>query len=247
MSNAVMTKQISAQSPRSLARMAGVFQALEGTTATYGQVIVLGKLLVYGDAATTAANILGHKPLFWVGFASSVVGVVCHLAWALLLYDLFKPVNRRISLFALLVMLVGCAIQALTAVLYLAPMLVLDAGSSLKAFSAEQLQALAYTFLRVNAYAFDTYLVFFGLWCALIGFLIFRSTFMPRILGVLVAISGLGWMMYLAPPIANRMFIPFIAGFSAIGEIPLMLWLLIAGVNDQRWREQASAAGLETN
>jgi len=247
MSTAVMTKQISTWSPRSLARMAGVFQALEGTTATYGQVIVLGKLLVYGDAATTAANILGHRPLFWVGFASSGIGVVCHLAWALLLFDLFKPVNRRVSLFGLLIMIVGCAIQALTAVLYLAPMLVLDAGSSLKAFTAEQLQALAYTFLRVNAYAFDTYLVFFGLWCALIGFLVFRSTFMPRILGVLVAISGLGWMMYLSPPIANYMFMPFIAGASAIGEIPLMLWLLIAGVNDQRWREQASAAGLVNN
>ena len=239
-----MTKRIPERSPRSVARMAGVFQALEGTTATYGQVIVLGKLSVHGNAAVTAADIFGHKPLFWVGFASSVIGVVCHLAWALLLYELFKPVNRRVSLFAMFVMLVGCAIQALTSVLYLAPLLILDAGSSLRAFTTEQLQALALMSTRLNGYAFNTNLVFFGLWCALIGFLIFRSTFMPWILGVLVAISGLGWMMYLSPPIAIHLFIPYIAGASAIGEIPLLLWLLIVGVSDQRWREQASTAGV---
>ena len=242
MSTAVMTSQISSWSPRSLARMAGLFQALEATAATYGQVIILGELLVSGNAPATAANILTHKPLFWFGFALSVIGVVCHLAWSLLLYELLKPANRRLSLFALVTMIVGCAVQAFTAVLYISPLLVLDAGNSLRAFTADQLQALAYAFFRINAYAFETYLVFFGLWCALIGFLIFRSTFMPRILGVLLAISGAGWMVYLAPPIANHIFFPYITAASAIGEIPMMLWFLIAGVNDQRWREQARVA-----
>src|SRR5262249_4603292 len=156
--------------------------------------------------------------------------VICHLAWALATYDLFKPVSRRISLFAVFVILVGCAIQAVTIVMYLAPMLVLNAGSSLAALTAEQLQALAYMFVRVNGYAFNTYLVFFGLWCVLIGFLILKASFMPRILGVLLAISGIGWMMYLVPPLAIHLFIPYIAGASAIGELPVMLWLLIAGV-----------------
>ena len=138
-------------------------------------------------------------------------------------------------------MLVGCGIQALTSVLYLAPMLILNAGSSLRGLTAEQSQALAYSFVRLNGYAFNTYLVFFGLWCVLIGFLIFRSTFMPRLLGVLLAIAGLGWMMYLVPPLAIRLFIPYIAGASALGEIPLLLWLLVVGVNVQRWNEQARA------
>jgi hypothetical protein len=220
MSTAVMTKQISSWSPRSVARTAGLFQLLEAVTATCGQVIILGKLFVPGNAATTAANILSHKPLFWLGFAFSVVGVACHLAWALLLYELLRPANRRVSLFALIIMIVGCAVQAVTAVLYLSPLLILDAGKALDAFTADQLQALSYAFLRINAYAFDAYLVFFGLWCALIGFLIFRSTFMPRILGVLLAISGVGWMVYLAPPIANHIFFPYITGASAVGEIP---------------------------
>lgn len=237
-----MMERIAATTPRSLARMAGAFQFLEGLTATFGQVVVLDRLVVAGDAAATATNLLGHQRLFWLGFASSVIGVICHLVWALLIYELFKPVNRRISLFAVLVILVGCAIQALTSIMYLAPMLVLNAGSSLNALTAEQLQAVAYMFVRVNGYAFNTYLVFFGLWCVLIGFLILGSTFMPRILGVLLAISGLGWMMYLVPPLAIHLFIPYIAGASALGEIPLMLWLLIVGVNDQRWKGQASAA-----
>lgn len=243
MSGGVVTKRIAETSPRSLARMAGVFQFLEGLTATFGQVVVLDRLVVSGEAAATATNLLGHQRLFWLGFASSVIGVICHLVWALLIYELFKPVNRRISLFAVFVILVGCAIQALTSIMYLAPMLVLNAASSLNALTAEQLQALAYMFVRVNGYAFNTYLVFFGLWCVLIGFLIFESTFMPRILGVLLAISGLGWMMYLVPPLAIHLFIPYIAGASALGEIPLLLWLLIVGVNDQRWKEQASTAG----
>src|SRR5215472_7442939 len=237
-----MMRQVAEASPRSLARMAGVCQLLEGTTATFGQVTVRGSLVVFGNAAATAANILAHERLFWVGFASSVVGVVFHIAWALLLYDLFKPVNRRVSLFAGFVILVGCAIQALTSVLYLAPMLILNAGNSLSAFTTEELQALAYVFVRLNGYAFNTYLVFFGLWCVLIGFLIFRSTFMPRLLGVLLAIAGLGWMMYLVPPLAIRLFIPYIAGASALGEIPLLVWLLVVGVNVQRWNEQASTA-----
>jgi hypothetical protein len=232
----------SAASPRWLARKAGICQALEGTTATYGEVTVLDQLVVAGSASATAANLLDHQKLFWLGFAASLLGVFFHLAWALLMYDLLKPVNRRVSLFAVSVMLVGCGVQALTAVLYLAPMLVLNAGSSLSALTAEQLQALAYVFVRLNGYAFNTYLVFFGLWCALTGWLIFRSTFMPRVLGVLLMISGVGWMFYLVPPVAIRLFIPYLAGASAIGEIPLLLWLLVFGVNDQRWREQAGVA-----
>jgi hypothetical protein len=103
------------------------------------------------------------------------------------MYELLKPVNRNLSLLAAFVILVGCAIQALTSLLYLAPLLILRGGSSLSTFTAEQLQALALMFLKLNAYAFDIYLVFFGLWCVLIGYLIFKSTFLPRVLGVLLA------------------------------------------------------------
>jgi hypothetical protein len=95
----------------------------------------------------------------------------------------------------------------------------------------------------LNAYAFDVDLVFFGFWCVLTGYLIFRSTFLPRILGVLLAIDGLGWMTYMAPPLAAHLF-PIIAAASAVAELPLQLWLIIMGVNAERWKEQAISASL---
>ena len=239
-----MMERIAEASPRFKARMAGLFQLLEGLTAAFGQVIVRDRLVVAGNAAATAANILGHERLFWLGFASSLIGVAFHIAWALLMYELLKPVNRSLSLLAAFLILVGCAIQAFTSLLYLAPLLILQGGSSLSAFTPEQLQALALVFLKLNAYAFNIDLVFFGLWCVLTGYLIFRSTFLPRILGVLLAISGLGWVTYLYPPLAYHLFLPYIAAASALGEIPLELWLLVKGVNIQRWKEQASAAAV---
>lgn len=229
-------------SPRFKARLAGVCEALEGMTSSFGQVFVLGRVVVTGNAAATAVNILGHERLFWLGFTSSVIGVAFHIAWSFLFYELLKPVNRRLSLLAAFVILLCCAMQALTSLLYLAPLLILQGGSSVSALSAEQLQSLAVIFLRLNSYAFDIDLVFFGLWCILTGYLIFRSTFLPRVLGVLLAVDGMGWAIYLFPPLAYRLF-PFIAAASGLAEIPLQLWLLVVGVNDQRWREQASAAG----
>jgi hypothetical protein len=90
---------------------------------------------------------------------------------------------------------------------------------------------------RLNGGAFNTYLFFFGVWCTLIGILIYRSTFLPRILGVLVGISGLGWMRYLVPPVATHLFSPYIVVASAIGELPLQLWLIVMAVNADKWKE----------
>jgi len=226
-------------SPRSLARFAGAAQLLEAITATSGQKLVLGKLVVSSNAAVTAGNILAHEQLFWVGFGSSIIGVMLHVLWGFLMYELMKPVSRRVSTLTAFVILVGCAMQLVTSLLYIAPLGVLQNGNALSALSNEQLQTFALVLLRLNAYAFDIYLVFFGLWCLLIGYLVFRSTFLPRLLGILVAVSGLGWILFLYPPLAHYLFVPYIAGASAIGEIPLEFWLLIFAVNVQRWKEQA--------
>jgi hypothetical protein len=118
----------------------------------------------------------------------------------------------------------------------------LTAGSSLSALTEQQLQALAYMFLKLNGLAMDTNLVFFGLWCVLTGYLIFKSTFLPRILGVLLAIDGFGWMTFMSPPLGHYLF-PIIAVACGLAEIPLQLWLLIFGVNNERWKAQAE--GLE--
>jgi hypothetical protein len=106
----------------------------------------------------------------------------------------------------------------------------------------EQVQALAYLFLQLNTSAGNVFLAFFGLYCILIGYLIFRSTFMPRIIGLFMVFAGLGYMTFLSPPLAGYLS-PYNLAPAALGEGSLMLWLLAVGVNAQRWNEQATKAG----
>jgi len=103
------------------------------------------------------------------------------------------------------------------------------------------LQSLALVFLRVREQAFNVYLVFFGFRCALIGYLIYESIFLPRIIGILMAFAGFGYLILLWPPLANYLS-PFNLALAAPGELSLVLWLLVVGVNVERWKEQASAA-----
>src|SRR6185503_15134592 len=107
-----------------------------------------------------------------------------------------EPVHRRVARLAACVMVVGCALQAVASLLYVAPLPILAGAGPFGVFSPEQLQALALVSLKLNGYAYGAYLVFFGAWCVLTGYLIVRSTFMPSAIGVLLAISGLGWMTF---------------------------------------------------
>ncbi|HWD90482.1 MAG TPA: DUF4386 domain-containing protein [Mucilaginibacter sp.] len=238
MSTAIITNRIAGISPRAKARVAGICEFFEGLLSAYGQVSILGSLVVAGNSAATAANILGHQQLFWFGFAISVLGAAFHIAWGYLFYELFKPVNASIARFAAFTVILCSAMQAVTALLYAAPMIVLQHGNSLSSFSNAQLQELMMFFLKLNNYAFEIDLVFFGLWCVLSGYLISKSTFMPRIIGVLLMIDGLGWMMYIFPQFAYSIFM-VIAIASGLAEVPLQLWLIIMGVNSRRWYEQA--------
>lgn len=223
-------------SPKSKARSAGLCSLFEGLTSVAGQMVILGYILVRGDALATAANVLDHQILLQIGFALSLISVLFHVAWALLMHDLFRIVNKGVSRFALLVMVVGSTIQALVALFYIAPLVVLR--GSYEALSAPQVNEIALILFKVNGQAFNLYLVFFGAWCAVTGYLMFRSTFMPRIFGALLMVSGIGWMAFLLPLEGIKIF-PAIAIASGIGEIPLMLWLIIKGVNSKRWHEHA--------
>jgi hypothetical protein len=225
-------------SPQLYARMAGASYLLGALTSVLGQMVVLGMLVVSGSATATAANILSHEPLFRLGFVSSLMTVPFHLVWAVLFYGLFKPVNRSVSLLAGFVMLVACTMWALSSLLYLAPLLVLQGKISLSAFAPEQLQALALMLLKLNAQAYDIGIVFFGFWCVLIGYLIFRSTFLPRIIGALEVLAGLGYLTLLWQPLAHYLY-PYNLALAGPGEISLLLWLLVRGVNVRKWRETA--------
>lgn len=229
-------------SPRSLARWAGVFALLEGGTAVFGQLHVPRILRVSGDPAATAANILAHEPLFWAGFAVALIAVALHVVWVALIYLLLKPVSARLSLIAAFVGLVACSLQAFAVFFQVAPIAVVNGPRYLNSFTTEQLHALALLSLNLNVRAYNVYLVFFGLWCVLTGWLIFRSAFMPRLIGVLEMIAGLTWMTLLVPPLATSLgTITMI--MAAPGELSLVLWLLIVGVNEEKWNEQASGAG----
>jgi uncharacterized protein DUF4386 len=130
------------------------------------------------------------------------------VAVTLLLYDIFKPVNRGLSLLAASFNLVGLTFGA----------------------------------LRWNPRGVDITVVFGGFSCLLIGYLIFRSTFLPRILGALMAFAGLGWVTFLSPPLANHLS-PYNLASGILGQESVMLWFLVMGVNVQRWKEQASTTG----
>ncbi len=179
-------ERIAEASPRLKARIAGVFYLLNILTGAFALVFVSGRVV------------------------ANLIATACYVAVTLLFYDLFKPVNRNLSLVAAFFSLVGCAIGALSS-FDLAP-------------------------YHISP------LVFFGFYCLLIGYLIFRSTFLPRILGAPMAFGGLGWLTFLSPPLANYLS-PYILAPGILGEGALTLWLLVMGVNTQRWKEQSSAAG----
>ena len=244
MSTAVLTKQITEASPRLKARIAGIFYLICGMAYSFADGTVRGKLVVAGDAAATAHNILTHEPLYRLGFAAELISAVCYITVTLLLSDMFRPVNRSVSLLAAFFSLTGCTIQALSTLFHLAPLVILGGEQYLSAFKVEQLQALALMFLNLRAQTSSVYMVFFGWYCLLIGYLIFRSTFLPRILGVFMAIAGLSYQIFLSPPLANYLFPYVVKPAGALGELSLILWLLVMGVNNQRWREQAGAVGV---
>ena len=237
-----MTERLGQASPRPRARITGVVYAVYFLTAVLGEFFLRG-LVVFGNAAATTNNLLAHQPLFRLGLATGLIATACYIAVTALFYDLFKPVNRSLSLLAAFFSLVGCAISAFASLFQLAPFVVLGGSQYLGVFKMEQLRALALMFLELNTQAANIDLVFFGVYCLLIGYLIFRSAFLPRILGVPMAFAGLGWLTFLSPPLANYLS-PYILVLGFLAELSLMLWLLVMGVNVQRWKEQASVANL---
>ena len=235
---AIRATERKAMSPRAKARVAGVLYALEGTAWEFGWLYFRGRFLVPGNSSATASAILANETLFRLCCAAALLAVAFHLAYTVLFYDLFRPVNRTIALLAAVFGVVAGTLQAAAVLFQLAALLVIG-GGALTGFTGQQAQGLALLFLNLNAQAFNVYLIFFGFWLIPTGYLIARSTFMPRIIGVFLMLDGMGWATYLYPPLATSIY-PVIAIVAAFGEIPLLLWLLVFGVNTQRWNEQAS-------
>ena len=220
--------------------MAGVCYLLGSLTSVLGQMVILGKLEVTGNAAATSVNILAHPSLFRLGFALSLMTVPFHVAWAVLFHGLFRPVSRTLSALAVYLLLMGCTMWTLSSLFHLAPLIVLQSKSSLSAYAPEQLQAMAYVFIKLNAQAYDIGLVFFGFWLILIGCLIARSSFIPRAIGVLGIVAGVGYLTLIWRPLVHYLY-PYNLALAGPGEISLMFWLLVKGVDDHKWEEAARA------
>jgi Domain of unknown function (DUF4386) len=218
--------------------MGGVFYLLMFMSGGLATLARRG-LLVRGDAAATTANILAHQSLYLLAFAGDVLVVASFVAVTALLYRMLKPVSRNVSLTAAFFGLMGCAVQGTAILFQLAPLTVLGGAPYLSVFTAEQLQALAYMFLKLYSQAYGVALVFFGFFCLLTGYLIFRSTFLPRFLGGFMMLAGLSGLTFLSPPFGVKYF-PYILS-GDVGEALLTLWLLVKAVDAERWKEQAGA------
>jgi Domain of unknown function (DUF4386) len=237
-----MIGRLEVTSPRLEARITGAFYLLTILTGIFAEGLVSGRLVADGDAAATATNIMTHRGLFQLGFAVYLIEMACQIAMTALFYDLLKPAGRPVSLIAAFIGLTGCVIKTLSRVFFIVPLFVLGGAHYLSVFSAEQLQALALLLLKVNDRGAAIALVFFGFYALLTGHLIIRSTFLPRILGVLSVFGGLGWLSFLYQPLGYRLF-PYVVAFALLGAASLILWLLVFGVNEQRWKEQAGVNG----
>ena len=183
-------------SPKTKARLIGGLFLISIVGGGFAQGFVGGKL-ISNDASATAANILAHQGLYRLAFAIYLIEMACQIAMTVLFYELLKPVSKSASLLAATFGLIGCTIKTLARLFFFAPLLVLGGAGYLSVFDPKQLQALAFFSLRMN-YTVETIAVtFFGLNTLMTGYLVLRSTFLPRALGVVSVVGGLGWMIYL--------------------------------------------------
>src|SRR6266478_4857774 len=237
-----MTKPILLASPQSQSRMAGGLWWLCIVAGIIGFGFG-GPLIVANDAAATAANILAKESLFRLGFTADLISGLSYVGVTVFIYYVLKPVSRSLSLLGAFFGLAGVAIGGASWVIHLVPLLLLHGDQYLTAFTTSQLQAMSLAALNLQLQIFPIGMVFFGIQCISIGYLIARSAFLPRILGVLLAIGGACYVIasfanFLAPSFGPQL-VPFMMPVALIGEGSLGLWLLVKGVNVQRWNEQA--------
>jgi uncharacterized protein DUF4386 len=233
-------------SPRQLARMAGALYLINILGGAFAITIVPAMLAVEGDLAATAQNIQTHELLYRSGLAAHVVVTMTNVPLAVIFYELFKVVNRRVALLVAFFILVATAIEAAGLLNQFAPLVLLGNGPYGGALSPAQLQALAYLPGDLASIHYTLHTVFFGLDILCFAYLVLRSGFLPRAIGVLLAIDGLAYLVYSfanfgAPGFAAQL-VPWIQLPALIGEGSLCLWLLVVGVDVGRWKERASAA-----
>ena len=220
------TFAIEASSPPS-PRTIGVVWLLYFLIGILGTLLTRG-IVVSTDAASTANNILAHASLYRAGFAVDLVANLIYVALTALVFGLFRPVNPTLALLAAFFSLVGCTVQVMGELLRLSPSVVLATPQLASAFGAQQLQAAVLLSVILYKSVFQISFVLFGCFELVTGFLILRSTFLPKWLGWWWIAGGIGGLTFLWSPLATSIWPLLIAGGAA--EVGLPVWLLVKGV-----------------
>jgi hypothetical protein len=224
------------------ARVAGVLFILTLVFGYFGEAYAPGRFIVSGDAAATAHNIMTSPMLYRVGFASYLIEALCDIALAWIFYVLLRAVNRELALLSAFFGLVSTAVYAVAELFYFAALIILRNATALAAFSPDQLNALALLSLKISANCGWIFLAFYGVPSVLRGYLIYRSGYFPKFLGVLLLIAGVGFiakdfLAVLAPAYASDVLL--LPMFLAI--LSLMVWFLFKGVNADGWERRQHA------
>ena len=219
------------------ARLAGLGYLVIIVTGIFAEFFVRSSLIVPGEAAATAANILASEGLFRMGLASEFVMLLSDAALALALYVIFRPFSRNLALLAAFFRLAHAAVVGGNLLNSYVPLLLLGDAALLASFPPEQLHGMVLLFLKAHSFGYVIGLTFFGVHCLVLGYVAARSGFVPRILGGLLILAGLG---YLADSFGRAlltgyaeweavfMVVLFLPAF--VGEVSFCLWLLIKGV-----------------
>lgn len=222
--------------PKKLARIAGLLYLIVIASGLFAEVFVRQKLFISGNAMATAQNIQSQEMLYRLGFVADLINFVIGLPVVLIVYLLLKHVNKPLALLALFFVIVQTAVIAVNLSNQLSPLLLLTGEQYSNSFQPNQLAALSVHALHLQTQGYAIGLVFFGFYCIIIGMLIFHSSIIPRVLGVLYAAAGAAYLvnsftMFLSYKFANPVF-PYIAAVAFIGEFSFTMWLLIKGVKD---------------
>ena len=230
------------RSPQLYARVAGCFYLAIILLGLFGEVFVRGTLVVSGDATATVNAIANSQFLWRVGIVGDLLMHVFDLPVILVLYLLLRPVNASLALLATLINLIQTAVLAANKLNLLVPILLLGETSSLKAFSPQELHALSFLAIKAHGYGFGIGLIFFGFACLVRGYLMFKSGYFPKALGLLMFIAGVSYLinsfaLLLSPSIAEALF-PAVLIPAFVGELSLSLWLIVKGVDLRQWQQK---------
>jgi len=232
-------------------RVAGGIYLLIILFGVFAEMFVRGKLIVEGDASKTASNILNNESLFRLGFVSDLLMAMSFFALGLVLYFVFKEVNQKVSLIMLALNILGTGIMALNMLNQFGALVVLTSGSYMNVFSQEQLEALSYLLLNFHEVGYDIGIISFGTWLFPIGYLVIKSGYMPKVIGVFLMLGAIGYDLYL---IINYT-LPQYGGIaemlelvpSSIGEFSFCLWLIFIGIKREKIERFSSKHKITTH